>query len=111
MPHDVLEKIQQKPISDEDKLSAVINIWKKSQSPPFTWETVITVLESHNNEDLIRKLNEIHDYLSERNNYLIFNPQVNDTVIVFSNILFVYIMNISLKLIKIFQFLEVLIIP
>ena len=87
IPCDVLENIHQKKTFVINKLSAVIDIWKESQSPPFTWGTVITVLESHNNEDLIRKLNEIHDYLSAGNNYLILNPQVNDTVIVFCNVL------------------------
>ena len=39
-----------------------------------------------------RKANEIRQYLSEGKNYLILNMQANDTVIVFSIPLIVYIM-------------------
>ena len=72
VPDNDLEGIQQNPISDIEKLSAVINRWKESQSSPFTWETVITAIESPIVNNL-RKSNEIRDYLSEGNNYFMLN--------------------------------------
>ena len=64
MPDDVLESIQQSPITNMEKLSMVINRWKDSQSSPFTWETVIATIEG----PLVNKrmkANEIRDYLSK----------------------------------------------
>ena len=72
VPYNDLEGIQQNPISDIEKLSAVINRWKESQTSPFTWETVITAMESPIVNNL-RKSNEIRDYLSEGNNYFMLN--------------------------------------
>ena len=72
IPYNDLEGIQQNPISDIKKLSAVINRWKESQSSPFTWATVIAALESPTVNSL-RKSNEIRDYLSEGNNYFMLN--------------------------------------
>ena len=75
LPTYVLEIIQKDGITDENKLLMVINRWKESQSSPFTWETVIATIEGPpvNNR---KKANEIRNYLSKGNNYLILNPQV-----------------------------------
>ena len=83
--------MQHSQSTNKEKLSMVINRWKESQSPPFTWETVIATIEGPHVRHRM-KTNEIRDYLSKGNYYLILNPYVNDTVIVFSNAL-VYIHN------------------
>ena len=72
VPDNDLDGIQQNPISDIEKLSAVINRWKESQTSPFTWATVIAAMESHIIKNL-RKANEIRDYLSKGNNYFMLN--------------------------------------
>ena len=41
-----LESIERNPISDTEKLSAVINKWEVTQSSPFTWATVISCIEN-----------------------------------------------------------------
>ena len=82
-----LESIQQNPISDIEKLSAVINRWKDTQSSPFTWATVISCIEGPilNNK---MKADEIRQYLGNKGNYyLILNIQTNDSLIVYSNVL------------------------
>ena len=82
-----LEYINQSSIKNINKLSAVINKWKDSQSSPFTWATVISCIEGHilNNK---RKADEIRQYLSNKGNYyLILYIQVNDTVIIYSSVL------------------------
>ena len=86
-----LTAIKQKLISNNVKLLNVITLWKHTQPVPFTWETVISCIEG----PIVlnkRKANEIRQYLSEGKNYLILNMQANDTVIVFSIPLIVYIM-------------------
>ena len=83
--------MQHSQSTNMEKLSMVINRWKESQSSPFTWETVIATIEGPRVNNRM-KANEIRDYLSKGNYYLILNPYVNDTVIVFSNVL-VYIHN------------------
>ena len=70
VPHNELESIKERPISNINKLSVVINIWEHTVSSPFTWKTVITAMEGPIVNNL-RKSHEIRDYLSEGNNYFI----------------------------------------
>ena len=82
-----LESVNQSPISGIEKLSAVINRWKDTQSSPFIWATVISCIEGpflHSK----KKANEIRQYLSNKGNYyLILNIQTNDSLIVYRNVL------------------------
>ena len=49
----VLDNLKHSQVNEYDKLVNVINIWLTSQSSPFTWETVITVIDipSVNNKE------------------------------------------------------------
>ena len=77
MPHKDVESIQMEhsQSTNMEKLSMVINRWKESQSSPFTWETVIATIEGPRVNNRM-KANEIRDYLSKGNNYMILSPQV-----------------------------------
>lgn len=86
VPMYVLESIQQSQNRSVDRLSKVINNWITTQPSPVTWKTVITVCEQSPIVDMRVKADEIRQYLHEGNDYLILNLQINDIVIVFSNV-------------------------
>ena len=55
-----IERIRQDKDDEKERFVAVVERWQKNGRPPFTWSTVVQVLESqivqeHNLADAIRK--------------------------------------------------------
>ena len=58
----VLDNLKHNQDDDLTKVLKVLNYWKDTQSSPFTWETVITAMESPNLHN-IAKADEIRQHL------------------------------------------------
>ena len=62
LTNNTLENIETSSKDNKISLSKVINEWNTTQSSPFTWETVISAMES-NFVDNKKKANEIREHL------------------------------------------------
>ena len=53
-------------LTDTEKLERILNEWRRSETKPVTWRTMLIALKSLGRQDLIRK---VIDYLQKPENY------------------------------------------
>ena len=67
-------------LTDTDKLDQILNGWRRSETKPVTWRTMLKALKSLGRQDLIKK---VIDYLQKPENYQKYISMNNYSCITF----------------------------